>query len=176
MGDNQPILGSFQSYEKEKHSRIPAVAGVLVVLAAIGIMVFLGRASRNPATEDAALAPPDPRASELSISDFKMSTADNFAGASVTYLEGKIENKGARNLTGITVQVGFKDQVGQLIQKETMPLAVITAREPYVDTSPLSAAPLKPGQIREFRLAFEHVSESWNRVYPEVRITKVVDQ
>jgi hypothetical protein len=173
MGDRQPM---FQPGMEEKRSRMPALAGVGVVLVLIGILLLLSRGNQNSTTESAGLAPPDLYAAELSISNLKMSTADNFAGASVTYLDGQIENRGAHTFKSITMQVAFKDQVGQLIQKETLPLVLIVAHEPYVDTGALSASPLKPGEIREFRLAFEHISDLWNRNYPELRIIRTVSQ
>jgi len=51
-----------------------------------------------------------------------------------------------------------------------VPLMLIRTREPYIDTEPVSAAPLKPGDDREFRLTFETVAENWNTQMPEVRI------
>jgi hypothetical protein len=41
-------------------------------------------------------------------------------------------------------------------------------KEPYIDTEPVSAAPIKPGDDREFRLTFETVPENWNLQMPEV--------
>jgi hypothetical protein len=43
-------------------------------------------------------------------------------------------------------------------------------KEPYIDIQPVSAAPLKPGDDREFRLTFETVPENWNLQMPEVRV------
>jgi hypothetical protein len=51
-------------------------------------------------------------------------------------------------------------------------LMVITTREPYVDTALLNTSPLKPGQTKEFRLTFEHVSADWNMQVPEITIVK----
>jgi hypothetical protein len=62
--------------------------------------------------------------------------------------------------------------MGQVAQKENQRLMIITTREPYIDTAPLSSAPLKPGQTKEFRLTFEHVSGDWNMQVPEVSIVK----
>jgi len=101
-----------------------------------------------------------------------MSTAANFAGQEVTYIEGKISNNGDKTVTGAILLIVFHDTLGQVVQKETQRLMVITTREPYIDTAPLSSAPLKPGQTREFRQTFEHVSSEWNTQLPEITVVK----
>ena len=62
-----------------------------------------------------------------------------------------------QTLTAITVQVAFRNDLKEIAQKETLPLSLIRTREPYVDTQPVSASPLKPGGEREFRLIFDSV-------------------
>ncbi|MBV8114938.1 MAG: DUF2393 family protein, partial [Silvibacterium sp.] len=90
-----------------------------------------------------------------------------------TYVDGTIANKGDQTVSGITVQVAFRDFTNQLVQKETMPLNLIRTHQPYIDTEPVSAAPIKPGDTREFRLIFDHVAEGWNQNYPEIRVIEV---
>ena len=53
--------------------------------------------------------------------------------------------KASRIVTGITVQVLFRDAAHEVAQNETQALRIIRTRDPYVDVEPLSAAPLKPG-------------------------------
>jgi hypothetical protein len=55
-------------------------------------------------------------------------------------------------------------------------LKLIRTRDPYIDTEPVSAAPLKPGDQRDFRLSFDAVSPDWDGAYPEIRILKVQTQ
>ena len=61
----------------------------------------------------------------------------------------------------------------EVAQNETQPLTFIRTREPYIDTEPVSAAPLKPSVSQDFRLIFDHVSPEWDGAYPEVRILRV---
>jgi hypothetical protein len=49
-------------------------------------------------------------------------------------------------------------------------LTLIRTRDPYIDTESVNAAPLKPGDDREFRLTFETVPENWNTQMPFVRV------
>jgi hypothetical protein len=164
---------SFTQSDTEPRSWLPwAVAGG-VILVGLGLLVIFG-GHRN-ATAVAAgpgLAPPDPYAVKLAISNVKMSEASNFAGGKVTYLDGEIINSGDNTLSGITVQVAFRNDLKEIAQKETMPLSLIRTREPYVDTQPVSASPLKPGEQREFRLIFDSVAPDWNQQYPEVRVVQ----
>ena len=102
-----------------------------------------------------------------------MSEASNFAGGKVTYVDGDITNQGTKTLSGVTVQVAFHNEYKEIAQKETMPLSLIRTHEPYVDTEPVSADPLKPGDHKEFRLIFDSVAPDWNQQYPEIRVIQI---
>ena len=52
-------------------------------------------------------------------------------------------------------------------------LNVLRTSGPYPDTVDLSVSPLAPGQGKQFRLTFEHVSNDWNHEYPELQVTDV---
>jgi hypothetical protein len=174
MAADQPKAPDFLSShasEKESRSYLPwIVAGAVVVAGLILLVIFGGKKSLPANPGGAGLAATDPYAANLPITDLKMSESSNFAGGKVTYIDGHIANNGSKTVTDITVQVGFRDYGNQLVQKETMPLALIRMREPYVDTQPVSAAPLKPGDQRDFRLVLDHVAQDWNGQYPEVRV------
>ena len=79
-------------------------------------------------------------------------------------------------MTGITVQVAFRNDLKEIAQKETLPLSLIRTRDPYVDTQPVSASPLKPGEQRGFRLILDSMAPDWNEQYPEVRVIQVAGQ
>lgn len=118
-------------------------------------------------------AAPDAYASNLPVTRLAMSESANLAGGKVTYLDGHIANNGPRTVTGITVQVLFRTFAHEVTQNETQPLKLIRMRQPYIDIEPVSAAPLKPGDERDFRLIFDAVSPDWDGAYPEVRIIHV---
>jgi Protein of unknown function (DUF2393) len=160
-------------HEESRPPIVPIAIGAVAVLVIIALFVFFGRKRPN---ETATPSTPDPYAAHLVISNASMSTAANFAGQEVTYIEGKIANNGDKTIAGAILQIVFHDSIGQVVQKETQRLMVITSREPYIDTAPLSSAPLKPGQTREFRQTFEHVSSEWNTQLPEITIVKTTTQ
>ncbi len=166
-------LGAGGGSTPEPRSLLPWVISGVAVLLVLGVLLLAGRhqAPANPG--GAGLAPADPYASQLAIGNIKMSESSNLSGGKVTYLDGEIANHGSRTVRGITVQVAFRNALKQIAQKETMPLNLIRTREPYVDTQPVSAAPIAPGSTREFRLIFDHVTDDWDQEYPEVRVIAV---
>lgn len=99
-----------------------------------------------------------------------MSESENLSGGKLTYLDGHIQNTGTRTVTGVTVQVVFQNDEALAPQINTVPLTLIRMKEPYIDTEPVGADPLKLGDDREFRLIFEKVPTNWNTQMPEVRI------
>lgn len=160
--------------EAESRSWLPwIVASAVIVLGLLTLLVLGHRSSSNLQSGGTGMAPSAPYAPQLPISGVEMSQASSFSGAKVTYLDGKISNTGDKTITGITVQAGFRDDLGQLAQRVAMPLALIRTREPYVDTEPVSAEPLKPGDSRDFRLIFDSVPPDWNQQYPEIRVIGV---
>ena len=150
-----------------------AAAVVAVVAAAVILVMQHGKGSANIAPVTAAS---DPYAESLPISELTMSEAGNLAGGKVTYLDGHIANKGSKTVTGVQVQVLFRNTAREVAQNETQTLKVIRMRTPYVDIEPVSAAPLKPGDEKDFRLIFDAVSPNWDGAYPQVRILHVETQ
>jgi hypothetical protein len=157
--------------KREPTSWMPWIVASAVVILALLLILLLGRHSGSSVTPGGTgMAPVAPYAANLPISNLEMSQATSFAGSKVTYIDGQIANMGNQTLTGITVQVGFRDDLGQLAQRTVMPLSLIRTREPYVDTEPVSAAPLKPGDRQDFRLIFDSLPPDWNQQFPEIRV------
>jgi len=146
-------------------------AGVVVVVATVAVLVL--EHGRARATVTPISAAPDAYAASLPITGLAMSESSNLAGGKVTYLDGRIANTGSRTVTGITVQVLFRDAAHEVAQNETHPLQMIRTRDPYVDLQPVSAAPLAPGQAGDFRLIFDSVKSDWDGAYPEIRVLHV---
>jgi hypothetical protein len=138
---------------------------VIVVIAAIVAIALRQRPKVQPR--------PPAYAANLKFSDLKMSQAQNFVGATVTYLDGTLNNIGDKTVTHMIVQVTFSDSYNQVAQIESVPIRILQTAGPYDDTADLSQSPLAPGQNKRFRLIFEHVSEQWNQAYPELKITDV---
>lgn len=162
--------------DKEPRAIFPwVIAGVVVALIIISLLL-IGRRPPPPNPPNpggAVLAPAAAYAKDLAITNLHMSESSSLSGVRQIYVDGNITNNGTQTLTGITVQVAFHDFTGKIGQKNTMSLALIRTHEPYIDVQPISAAPIGPGQTREFRLIFDQVTNEWNQQYPEIRVIAI---
>ncbi|MDQ2925394.1 MAG: DUF2393 domain-containing protein [Acidobacteriota bacterium] len=163
---NPQPSGMFNEPAAERH--FPGQASVIAVVAIailVALAVMLGH--RRPDPPSMVYAP------HLVLSGIEMSESTSLSGGKSTYIDGHIANRGPAKVIGIIVQVLFKNDEAMPPQVETVPLALIRTRVPYVDTVQVSAAPLGPGGEREFRLTFENIGSNWNQQVPEIRITGV---
>jgi heme/copper-type cytochrome/quinol oxidase subunit 2 len=152
--------------EGNSSKRTIAIAVAIVIAVAV-IFAFLLRNKPKRASG------PPPYAASLKLSDFKMSAAENFVGATVSYVDGTVTNSADRTVTHAVVEVNFKDDMGQLAQREEIPIQVLKTDGPYPEAVDFTISPLGPGQSKPFRLTFEGISAQWNHQYPEIRITDV---
>jgi|SRR5882672_27872 len=151
----------------EESNLRPVLIGVFIVAVVVTILILVLRAQQKPP------APPPAYASNLKFSDLKASAAQNFVGATISYLDGTVTNTGDQTVIHAVVQVTFKDDMGQLAQREQTPLRVLRTSGPYDEAVDLNLSPLAPGQSKPFRLTFESISAQWNHTYPEMQITDV---
>jgi hypothetical protein len=152
--------------ERETNWRAIGIA-IGVVVAIVVILLLISRGEQKTPSG------PPPYAANVKFSDLKMSAAENFVGATVSYIDGTVANAGDKTVTHVVVEVTFKDSMGQLAQRETVPLRVLRTTGPYPEAVDLNASPLPPGQSKSFRLTFEGISAQWNHEYPELKVTDV---
>src|ERR1700733_1557322 len=154
--------------EKDRDSNLrPILFGVVLVVVVVGVIAVLTRGNPKGATA------PHPYAANLKFSDLKMSAAENFVGASVTYIDGTVTNAGDRTVTHAIVHVAFRNSLEEVPKAEDVPLHVLQTSGPYPDAVDLSLSPLTPAQSEPFRLTFEHISSDWNQAYPDLQVTDV---
>jgi len=153
--------------EERDNSRLIIIAAVVVVIA---VMLGLAFLLREPPK---LVVPPSPYIAQLKLSDFKMSAAENFIGATVSYIDGTITNTADKTVTRVIVEVNFLDSMGQLAQREELPLRLFRNNGAYNEPVDLNVAPLAPGQTQPFRLTFDTISQQWNHQYPNIKITDV---
>ena len=145
-------------------------AGAAFLVVVIAVILLIARAGQSSSRANVD----DPNLAKVQLSGLHMATADNFAGNSVTYIEGKIANNSGRKVTAVHVSLVFKNSLGENVQEEkALTLAVLLRSEPYIDYGPVDQAPLAPGQTRDFRLTLEHVSADWDGQLPQVKVVSV---
>jgi hypothetical protein len=161
LGQQSPV-----AEERDSSHLIIVIAVVVVIGLALAAAFFL----REPPKKVVA---PSPYIAQLKLSDFKMSGAENFIGATVSYIDGTITNAGNKTVTRVVVQVNFMDSLGQLAQREELALRLFRNNGAYNEPVDLNVAPLGPGQSEPFRLTFDSISAQWNHQYPDLKITDV---
>ena len=83
-----------------------------------------------------------------------MSAAENFLGATVTYLDAKVTNKGSKTLNRLDIDLTFVDTLNQVVLRERA--HPVTPR----------TAPLPAGESRAFHVTFERMPVDWNQAVP----------
>lgn len=171
--DTPPNLELIRPAEPRERSWLPLAIAAAVVLVAVTALVLILEHGKPASRVTPISAAPDAYSANLPVTNLAMSESANLAGGKVTYLDGHIANKGTRTVTGITVQVLFRNYAHEVAQNETQPLKLIRMRDPYIDVEPVSASPLKPGSEQDFRLIFDTVSPDWDGAYPDLRVIHV---
>jgi hypothetical protein len=163
-----------QAYEPtpapdQKGNWVPLVVGLIAVVVAVGAILLFSRHKSSAGLQ------PNPYAQKLQLSSIKLSAAENYMGGTVTYLDFNITNTGDRALVGADVNAQFKDTMGQVVQKETLPLHVLVENQlaGYPDLVDMSRAPIGPGQTKTVRLTLEHISDQWDQSYPQMELVNL---
>jgi hypothetical protein len=150
----------------QKRNWVPALIGLVTVITAVAAILLFSRHQKPASTE------PNPYAENLKLSDIKLSAAENYMGGTVTYLDFNITNTGDHALVGADVHAEFKNSLGEIVQKETLPLHVLVENQlaGYPDLVEMSRAPIGPGKTKTVRIALEHISDDWDRSYPQMEL------
>jgi hypothetical protein len=148
----------------QERNWMPWIVALVVIGCGLALAFWLGR---PPANSEGAV---DPYAKFVVLANVQVSQASNFAGDQLTYVDGTIENRGTRTITAMTLQAAFPNETGDAPQILQAPVSLIRSRDPYVDTQPLSIAPLPPSKTQDFRLVFDNVSPMWSQAPPQLRI------
>lgn len=160
----EPVLFGARNAQTEPRNWTPLIVGFVLVLAVVAVIAFLGHTKKD------VVKTADPYAPMLVVEQAKLSQADNFVGATVTYIDLTVKNNGERTVVGGTVQVVFRDTLGQAVQTEALPLRALIPHPlgGVAEAGDLALAPLGPGQERTVRLTVEHISSQWNQALPDL--------
>src|ERR1700687_5861168 len=110
--------------ERQESSLRPILVGIVLVGIVVGILAIIFRAEQKK-----PVAPPA-YAANLKFSDMKTSAAQNFVGATVSYIDGTITNTGDKAVIHAVAQITFRNELGQTAQREELPIRVLRTGGP----------------------------------------------
>ena len=144
--------------ESTSRISIPVVLVIMIAVAALGLWWYLASQPRQAQTPTAITAEAKAYVRNLALGGVEMKATENFAGAAVIEILGKITNNGNRTLNRVELTCVFYDPYGKELTRERVPIVRTT---------------LAPGQTRDFRLPFEGVPQGWNQALPSLVIASI---
>jgi len=132
------------------------VGAAMLALTAVVVLLWHSHGAAELSAEAGAVPTEEQKAyfPQLEFTDLHMSAAENFLGATVTYLDARVTNKGGKTVRRLDVDLTFVDTLNQVVLRERA--------HPVIQRTP----PLKPGESRAFRVTFEHMPAEWNQAAP----------
>ena len=126
--------------ERQESGLRPILIGIVIVGVVVGILALIFRAEQKKP------AAPPAYAANLKFSDLKTSAAQNFVGATVSYIDGTITNTGDKTVIHAVAQITFKDELGQTAQREELPIRVLRTGGPTTKPSTSTCRRSRPAK------------------------------
>jgi hypothetical protein len=98
----------------------------------------------------------------LALSEVSMQANESYLKQAVVEINGKIGNKGERIVKLVEINCVFHDAYGQVVLRERVAIAGPKTGD------------LRPGDTKNFRLAFDSIPESWNKQLPDLVIAQIL--
>jgi hypothetical protein len=148
---------------EQKGIPVAVLVVALAIVLGAGFFLYLDRASNSPQPPPPPLTP-EAKAyvRSLRLMDVDMQKHESYMKQAVVEITGKIANNGSRSLRVVEINCVFYDPYGQLVLRERVP---IVSRK---------IGGLEPGEIKNFRLAFDNIPDSWNQALPQLVIAQIV--
>jgi hypothetical protein len=141
---------------------IPFAVGAIVVILGLGAWAAYDYwARKHPPAPPVLTAEAKQYVHNLQLSNVEMKAAESYMKQRVVEILGKITNNGVRALRVVEINCVFYDAYGQVVLRERV---TIVGR----------AGVLRPGDKKNFRLAFDNIPESWNQALPQLVIAQIV--
>lgn len=139
--------------------------GAATILIALAVVMWPGSERRAPRMREAHLPfglAEQAYAPNIQIENLVPSRAENFLNQEVTIFNGQVTNAGNTPVSNVELTLEFADEMNQVILRESRVLL------------PAQAAPLAPGERRNFDISFDHIPPSWNIRQPAVHISGIL--
>ncbi|MFZ1137039.1 MAG: hypothetical protein WAN69_18970 [Candidatus Korobacteraceae bacterium] len=142
----------------------------LVTLVLLGIVLryLPARSSKASAQRPAVVMAASP--ADLRVSGVQISRPPD-GGA--LYVDGLATNAGNARITGATAEVQFRDAQGNVIASVQKPMVGMAHGGTDLIGNALARNPIKPNEMRFFRVAVEDVPPSWNHEIPELKVVEI---
>jgi hypothetical protein len=148
--------------KEEKGIPVAVLVVALVVIVGAGFFLYLDRASRRPPPLPAPLTgEAKAYVRNLQLADVEMQKHESYLKQEVVEITGKIGNNGDRVLRVVEINCVFYDPYGQVVRRVRVP--IVSQR----------IGGLAPGEIKNFRLAFDDIPDSWNQAMPQLVIAQI---
>jgi hypothetical protein len=98
----------------------------------------------------------------LALSEVSMQANESYLKQEVVEINGKISNNGDRVVKLVEINCVFHDAYGQVVLRERVAIAGRKAGD------------LRPGETKNFRLAFDSIPQSWNKQMPDLVIAQIL--
>jgi hypothetical protein len=156
-------LAADKKTKEQKGIPVAVLVVALVFILGGGFFLYLDRASRRPPP------PPAPLSTEakayvhsLQLLDVDMQKHESYMKQAVVEITGKIGNNGNRTLQNVEINCVFYDPYGQVVLRQRVP--IVSQKIGGLATS----------EIKNFRLAFDNIPESWNQAMPQLVIAQIL--
>lgn len=154
----------------ERETKAAAESGIPLPLIIVIAIVVAGATGFYYYLKFARSSPPQPvltaeakaYVKHLQLSDVQMKATESYIGQAIVEITGRIGNKGERPLSQVDINCVFYDPYGQVVLRQRV--SIVRGR----------AGGLKPGETKDFRLAFDELPQSWNNAMPQLVIAQIV--
>ena len=154
-----------ETASRKRGGRIPTSAFIIVAIMLVvgGAFWYLDYQSKHMTVPKVVLTP-EARAyvKYLRLGEVRLKATDAYLRQTLVEILGQITNYGDRNLASVELNCVFYDAYGQVILRDRV---AIVRRD---------RGGLKPGETKDFRLAFDTVPESWNMQLPQLVIAQII--
>ena len=157
------MLETDKQLNQRKIEPIPILIGLLV-LAGIGAFGYFQwkaaeeRANYQPVLTEEAKA----YLGKLDLGQVEMAAKESALEQTLVEITGKITNLGDKTIRSAQINCVFFDVNGMELHR--VPAAIVRTRQ----------GPLRAGEQREFRLAFDAIPDGWNQIMPSLYISEIV--
>lgn len=167
------------AHEKRRKKRKQSTPLMSRVLSTLVALLLLGIVLRYlpPGPRDTQLqAEEDPiriALNELHVAKLQVIEAP---GGGALYLDGVITNASKGAVTEATAEISFRDTRGNLVGVMQRPMQDEASAISDQTSGESPIRPIKPGEVRPFRVVVEQVPPDWNHLTPDLNVISVSAQ